>query len=32
MQQKIKLAFVQVSLKLNKNVAGPERTAGDDLF
>lgn len=31
MQQKIKLAFVQVSLKL-KNVAGPERTAGDDLF
>lgn len=32
MQQKIKLACVQVSLKLKKNVAGPERTTGDELF
>lgn len=28
MQQKIKLACVQVSLKLKKNAAGPERTTG----
>lgn len=32
MQQKIKLACVQVSLNLRKNVAGPERTTGDNLF
>lgn len=32
MQQKIKLACVQVSLKLKKNVAAPERTTGIDLF